>query len=181
MKLHVSRLIKMIRKNLDGEILNGAEVGVYRGQTSADLLQVFPSLRLHMVDLWQADHSEMGEKNQDYWDGVYTDAIVATSPFQDRGRLWRMSSQDAAKLYLDDDHTFLDFVFIDADHHYESVKADILSWVWLVRRGGLICGHDYNGKNEKAGIWGVKRAVDEIFGSAVMVDQAALLWGVVLQ
>ena len=46
-----------------------------------------------------------------------------------------------------------DMVFIDADHSYEAVKADIEAW--LPKATKLICGHDYD-FNE------VKKAVDEL-------------------
>lgn len=34
------------------------------------------------------------------------------------------------------------FVFIDADHSYESVRADIRAWRGKVRAGGVLAGHD---------------------------------------
>jgi predicted O-methyltransferase YrrM len=49
-------------------------------------------------------------------------------------------SEDAVKSF--DDETF-DVVYIDADHSYESVKRDIASWRPKVKRGGVLCGHDY--------------------------------------
>lgn len=50
----------------------------------------------------------------------------------------------------------IDMVYIDADHSYDSVKADILAWSDKVKVGGLIAGHDYCMPD-------VSRAVDEIF------------------
>ena len=46
----------------------------------------------------------------------------------------------------------VDMVFIDADHTYDAVKADIA--MWKPKANKLICGHDYD-------IDSVKRAVDE--------------------
>lgn len=51
----------------------------------------------------------------------------------------------------------VDFLFIDADHDYHSVKRDILNFRPLLRGGGLLSGHDYSDD------WpGVKKAVDEL-------------------
>ena len=60
-----------------------------------------------------------------------------------------------------------DLCYIDADHSYEAVKADILACKSLVQPGSCIGGHDY-------GWWdcpGVKPAVDEIFGKPDKVFQ----------
>jgi hypothetical protein len=53
-------------------------------------------------------------------------------------------------------------VFIDADHEYEGVRADI---AWAKARGvKIIAGHDYT-----PGKPGVVRAVDEAFGAEVVL------------
>jgi cephalosporin hydroxylase len=54
----------------------------------------------------------------------------------------------------------VDFVFIDAGHDYDSVKADIAAWLPKVRSGGIIAGHDHE-PNEFPG---VVQAVAEAFG-----------------
>ena len=33
-------------------------------------------------------------------------------------------------------------VFIDADHRYHAVRADIRAWINKVRPGGILAGHD---------------------------------------
>ena len=38
---------------------------------------------------------------------------------------------------------FADLVFIDASHGYDAVRQDICIALHLLRRGGVICGHDY--------------------------------------
>jgi cephalosporin hydroxylase len=51
----------------------------------------------------------------------------------------KLPSVQAAEQYAD--HS-LDFVYIDADHAYASVVADINDWKSKVKPGGYIAGHD---------------------------------------
>ena len=53
-----------------------------------------------------------------------------------------------------------DFVYIDADHTYESVKKDLELYLPKVKNGGIIGGHDYTDNWVE-----VRQAVDEVFGS----------------
>jgi predicted O-methyltransferase YrrM len=48
----------------------------------------------------------------------------------------------SAAVYYED--SSLDFVFIDAKHTYDCVKADIEAWRGKVKPGGIICGHDFS-------------------------------------
>jgi SAM-dependent methyltransferase len=80
------------------------------------------------------------------------------------GRVYWMPSTDAAALVADG---WADFVFIDAGHSYEAVKADIAAWEPKVRPGGWLGGHDHHPRFP-----GVIRAVGERFG-----DRLTLLPG----
>ena len=53
-----------------------------------------------------------------------------------------------------------EFVYIDADHTYESVKKDLELYLPKVKNGGIIGGHDYTDNWVE-----VRQAVDEVFGS----------------
>jgi hypothetical protein len=52
----------------------------------------------------------------------------------------------------------LDLAWIDGNHSYEAVQADIETSLRFLGRGGICCGHDYSI---------VKKAVDERFGRGV--------------
>ncbi len=61
---------------------------------------------------------------------------------------------------------FFDFGFIDGDHRYETVLHDIKLLQSLVKKGGILAGHDYSHWD-----WpGVKQAVDELFPKVNHVD-----------
>ena len=75
--------------------------------------------------------------------------------FSDRATLVRSRSIDASKAF---DKSSLPFVFIDGDHRYEAVLADLKAWWPKVEVGGALVGDDF--------IWpGVQKAVNEFFDS----------------
>jgi len=62
-------------------------------------------------------------------------------------------SMEAVKDFVDNS---LDFVFIDANHHYKFVAEDIAEWSKKVKHGGIVSGHDYSPY-----MFEVKNAVDD--------------------
>ncbi|QDU37477.1 hypothetical protein Mal4_17910 [Maioricimonas rarisocia] len=138
----------------------GAEVGVYDGYTSDILLQAFPELHLWMVDPWHTidQPEEYANFDESRFEELRRIAMWWTSHAEDRRFELRKPSLEASSLFPD---ASLDFVFIDADHHYDAVKADVHAWWPKVRTGGLLSGHDYGVYGDATGAWGVRRAVDE--------------------
>ena len=67
-----------------------------------------------------------------------------------------MNSIEASKLYKPDS---LDFIFIDASHDEQSVKADLTYWMPRLKEDGIIAGDDI--QNE-----GVSNAVRWFFNNA---------------
>ena len=60
----------------------------------------------------------------------------------------------------------LDFVYLDADHKYALVRADLAAWYPKVRPGGVVSGHDYlDSPNCCGSEFGVKTAVREFCGT----------------
>lgn len=155
----------------------GAEVGVYRGSTSAKLLGAFPRLSpLYMIDRWsaidvnditpeEANWYRTGDSTarQDAAEVRQTKAAaeVATWPCRSRRCMMQCSSTEASIILHG---VRLDFVFQDDDHSYEGVARGISEWWPMVRRGGVHAWHDYDHPRNKKGFFGVNRAVDEFIG-----------------
>jgi len=111
----------------------GAEVGVWHGDFSALILENSSVEVLHSIDPWtNADGDEMTTD--------YEEAKIRLSKFVGRSVIKKASSLSASSEFKDGT---LDFVFIDGDHRYEAVKADIEAWFPKVRAGGVFSGHDY--------------------------------------
>jgi len=90
--------------------------------------------------------------------------IEFNKKYINRIKIIKEFSQTAANFFKDN---FFDFIYIDANHSYETVKQDLKRWYPKLSKGGLFAGHDYfNGKikfheNGKAYVYEVKKAVDE--------------------
>jgi len=68
------------------------------------------------------------------------------------------------------DGTF-DVVFIDGDHAYQAVVADIVNWMPKLKPKGLLCGHDFTNK------CGVEPAVRELCpGFSQVPDTSLWYW-----
>lgn len=142
------------------------EVGSWKGRSTRALLDNTEGPVL-AVDTWagsdEEDHEkELAGKDPDW---LFDEFIGNVSYGTPDGKLlyYRGLSLDGAKFCKDKGLTF-DFIFIDASHKYEDVKADIKAWMPLVNKGGLLAGHDYSH------VWpSVVKAVDELLPHAVNV------------
>jgi hypothetical protein len=144
MKAHTRIVADLIRQYANTGI--GAEIGVYQGDTSRHILSATDTRMLFMVDQYVSDydttqwmystkHDVHGNPDADY--EKVRDFFH--EQFPNRHTLIRQSSE-AAALEFDVE---LDFVFVDANHTYEHVLADLQLWIPKVRHGGLVMGHDW--------------------------------------
>ena len=145
----------------------GAEVGVHLGDFSRRILDRVAPRNLHLIDPWKY------EEDPAYAKAWYGGRVKGGQEEMDRrhrsveerfaGEIWagrlevhRGTSQEVGERFAEDS---LDWVYIDGNHTYEFVKADLETFLRIVRPGGLLTGDDYT-----EGRWwkgGVKKAVDE--------------------
>jgi len=135
----------------------GVEVGVWKGDLSYYLLDRVPRLTMYMVDPFLAYPHFRASMGQAGWDDLYLRVVNKMSVFGDRAVLIRAKSVEAAQHMR---KKRIDFVYIDAGHDYDNVRADLHAWEPLLRSGGIMSGHDYS-MAPGAGGGGVIQAVDE--------------------
>jgi hypothetical protein len=141
------------------------EVGVWKGRSAAflavEIINSGKNITLDLVDTWEGSEEHL-PLQYDLFE-VFKKNISPVEPYVN---IKRMDSLSAALAYA---NRSLDFVFIDAAHDYESVKADILAWMPKIKSGGYLAGHDYP-------TWeGVTKAVNEIIG-AENIQSAESCW-----
>lgn len=143
----------------------GAEIGVWKGEFSCRMLKLVRPTRLHLIDPWKYEPSYQGawyggaKSSQIEMDRIFESVRSRFSREAAKGQITihRAPSQLAAQDFQDG---YFDWVYIDGNHQYEFVTADLESFAAKVRPGGLVCGDDY----DRPTSWhkdGVTRAVDQ--------------------
>jgi len=153
----------------------GAEIGVEKGIFSKHLLEHWHGEKLYLIDCWRhnPEYNDIANGDHNIQLDNMAKTFMAVYEHSKRAAIIREFSVDAATLFQD---SSLDFVFLDADHSYSAVKNDIGAWFPKVKKGGLLCGHDYldssyqerkpegpyfTESGNRIAEFGVKSAVDE--------------------
>lgn len=146
------------------------EIGSWKGRSTRALADNCPGF-VYAVDHWRGQEltadptsldAEIAERGSDSiyeefkanLDGVFLYPM-------------RMSSIEAAAVMKS--RLKPDMVFIDGEHAYAGVKADIETWLPLMAKDGLLCGHDW---------WhgGIKQAVRELCPGFQVVPETNIWW-----
>ena len=124
--------------------LIGAEIGVYAGNNAESILNFLNIKQLVLVDPWKQyiDYktgSSAMNRDQTSFDDLY---LKVKSRFSNNSKIKiiRDKSINAAKMFDDE---YFDFIYIDGDHSYEAVLADLLAWYPKLKKFGVMCGDDY--------------------------------------
>ena len=162
---HIKRLIKSysgrpsLQLLLGKTGLVGVEIGVQYGINAHRLLSNCDIKKLYLVDHYgiypSARHPEVSAVTEEEAKEIEEYAHELLHKFDDRIEWVKLLSSDAACLF---DNDSLDFVYIDGDHRYETVKKDIDLYYPKVKSGGLFAGHDFKSMEP-----GVVNAVKEKF------------------
>lgn len=147
---------EMLRRDIPARSI-GAEVGVFQGNYSAEILARVRPHRLVLIDIW----APMARKADPNWRGHQMDAAewaeelervkrrFAADIAAGRVEIRQGLSHEVAAAFPDG---FFDWVYIDAAHAYADVRQDLESYGPKVKQGGRLFGHDYD-------LEGVRRAV----------------------
>lgn len=136
----------------------GIEVGVNIGNNITRLAPNLPNLKTVIgVDPYNEPPATKWGRIDNYL--IFLNELQSTP--QLKISYLKMPSEEASNLFQKE---VFDFVFIDGDHLYESVKTDIKVWLPKVKPGGIMAGHDYRkGHYKTKQKWGVVEAVTESF------------------
>ena len=142
-----------------------AEIGVAEAQFSQYILRDAAPAKLHLIDPW------------DFQTGAYTDDINNVSQSEQQARYENVVKtlegeiatgrvtvhRDYSENVVDSfENGYFDWVYVDAMHTYEGVKADLCAFDSKVKADGFILGDDYtNHPSAQSMNFGVIEAVNE--------------------
>lgn len=119
------------------------EIGSYCGESGEIIASIFPNSTLNCVDPWSKYTEDDYTWNLDEQEAELKqaeklfDLVLAKYPNIKKNKMPSLQYVDSLQ------HESIDFVYIDGNHQYSSVKEDLENWSKKVKVGGVIAGHDY--------------------------------------
>jgi len=148
------------RREALGEVLRekelqgiGIGIGVAAGNYSKIIIENFGLNKLYLLDNWEG-YEYVTQAKQDIF---YKNILELEEQHKGLVEVIKGDSVNGVGRFEDE---YFDFIYIDADHHYEVVVNDLKLWYPKLKKGGIFSGHDYTGL-ETDKHFGVTQAVDE--------------------
>ena len=137
------------------------EVGVWHGRSAAfmgvEIVNSGKDLAFYCVDLWEKTPIPESDYKSASLAEFSRDVGMRFAGLDCICKPLQMDSAKGADAFEDNE---LFAVFIDANHAYEAVLADILAWLPKIEVGGYLAGHDYDPYYP----WVIK-AADDLFST----------------
>ena len=139
---YILNLISMRNRILRVKNLNGAEIGVLKGDYSSQIIKHFKTenikLQLYLIDPWVVndDFTDYEENNlKNYYKHVKKKFFNHKNV-----KIIKKASSVASEDFITD---FFDFIYIDGNHDYKYVKEDLELWFPKLKNKGILFGDDY--------------------------------------
>ncbi len=155
---------KFFKEYFKDKSLVGIEIGVFKGDNAKRLLKNLKINKLYLIDPYgklyikkdevvstmeaDSEYTEFLEEDSSF-DGIVYDFEKAyrfaknnLNSFNNKIDFIKKRSDNA----ISDIPDGFDFIYIDGDHSYDSVKKDIELYFPKLRDGGVISGHDFSGE-----------------------------------
>tara|TARA_Y100000310_G_scaffold164294_2_gene164130 strand:+ start:448 stop:1224 length:777 start_codon:yes stop_codon:yes gene_type:complete len=143
----LENVIQMILK----DNVSIAEIGSWKGMSTSVLAKTVKPFngKVFAIDHWQGSDGVLEHRQAETNDMLLTFRYnMKTLGIFDTIYPMVMDSSVASLIFADNS---LDMIFIDADHRYSQVRADIEMWIPKLKQNGIIAGHDAEEKYTKFG------------------------------
>lgn len=162
----IKNIKTIIRKNLENwgilpvraDFLNilpkhaeGAELGVFQGQFSKDLILKTQPQKIHLIDPWW---TVIGEYYGD-WSRYHNHGELLSTKRayqQAQSSVASVDREKAAEFHVEDDvavlkrmeDNSLDWAYVDSTHLYEHTVKELEELERIIKPEGIIAGHDWH-------------------------------------
>jgi Methyltransferase domain len=139
-----SRVDLWTRFIAETEAAGVAEIGVYRGQFAARVLDGCPGIATYyMIDPWRnlADWNKPANKTDKVFEKFYAEAMERTHAHEAKRVVLRGTTAEVIDQIPDGS---LDFAYIDGDHTLRGITVDLIKVFPKIREGGWIGGDDFS-------------------------------------
>lgn len=154
--------------NEQGATGKAVEIGSYSGEGTVVIAKHFKEVTA--VDPWMNGYDINDVASQQCPMKFVFQAFQDKTEDLENVMFIRGKSIDALESIKDES---CDFVYIDGDHRYEGVLADLNGWRPKLREGGVMAGHDWSFKT-------VQKALVEVFKDKEAVLFQGDSWGIKL-
>jgi len=137
-----------------------AEIGVWQGAFSSQILEITAPRKLHLIDPWlfqpefpRCMYGGAIAKHQSDMDKIYQNVITRFGKYE-KVFIHRGFSEQVLLEFSD---AYFDWIYIDGNHDYDFVRRDIEMGSLKVKSGGFIAGDDYDWGEDRG--FPIQRAV----------------------
>lgn len=144
------------------------EVGSYVGDSTRIFADNFE--QVIAIDPWKNFYDEKDQSSYKFpmsvIEGQFEELVA------EKGNIIKIktTSLEGAKQFSNDS---IDMVYIDAVHRYKEVVEDLHAWYPKVKHGGIVAGHDFQGKFP-----GCMQAINEYIGNPQLLGKDTS-WGII--
>jgi len=134
-------------------LLTGVEIGVQYGKNAKNILDNLPVKKLYLIDPYL--------KNGNNGIDEHTKVDTINRLVKHKSKItWIFKKSSNAHCEIREK---VDFIYIDGNHEYSFVKEDMENYYPLLKRGGILCGHDVGHKGVSVALQEFVRENDLLF------------------
>ena len=140
--------MNFVKEKFKEQDIVGAEVGVSNGHHALNILQEMPNVKLlYLIDpyTYYPEWADAKVNDRLYWpedlEIVKCEALRKVYPFKSRTKWIFKFFEECTRKEVPQP---LDFIYIDGNHNCKFVLIDIELSRTLVKKGGVVAGHDYH-------------------------------------
>lgn len=131
-------LLLTLKDLLPNKGLKMIEIGSYMGESTMLFASTHIFDTIFSIDPHEGSE-EFNEMNGYDWDFIKNEYVLNTRFFNNIVHL-KDYSYNVSDRFKDNS---IDFIYIDGNHSYESLKKDFELFLPKLKKGGIIAGHDY--------------------------------------